>query len=225
MNNILGILGSFALVFIVLGVAGLLLRTGLVSPGISRKVVHIGVSNWWLFAMAAIDALWAAAIGPVVFILFNSFSYARSLIPAMDIGAPKENLGTIYFPISLLTAVLLCYGGLFPLHAGAVGILVMGYGDGGAALFGTRFGRRSLRIFGFQHTKTLAGSAAMLLISSSVTAAVAFFAQPEMRFPALLLIAVLTGLFAAGVELFTPRGIDNLTVPILTTIFYGSMWI
>jgi phytol kinase len=224
MHNIPGIVGSFAFVFSVIGGATLLLKAGVFTPGVTRKVIHIAVSNWWLIAMAAIDALWAALIGPVVFIIINSVSYTCNLFPAMDAGAPKENLGTIYFPISLLAGVLLCYGGVYPLHAGAVGILIMGYGDGGAALAGGRWGRRGLRLFSFQHEKTLAGSSAMFLLSLIVAVTVLFAARQDL--PPLLLAAAAgsTAIFATLVELFTPRGIDNLTVPILTIIFYGGLW-
>lgn len=222
-HNVIGILSSFAFVFLVIAAATLLLRLGVLSPAATRKVIHIGVSNWWLLAMATMDALWAAALGPVVFIILNSLSYAYTIFPAMDVGAPKENMGTIYFPVSLLIVVILCFGGLYPLHAGALGILIMGYGDGGAALAGSRWGRRSLQLFPFQGDKTLAGSAAMFLLSLIVACAVLAFFRETGSLTGLLFSAAAVALFAALVELFTPRGLDNLTVPVLTTLFYGGV--
>ena len=49
-TNLLGIILSFIYVFIVLGLSTLLQKRGLSAEG-SRKLVHIGVSNWWLIAM------------------------------------------------------------------------------------------------------------------------------------------------------------------------------
>ena len=50
-TNLLGIILSFIYVFIILGLSTLLQKRGLSTEG-SRKLVHIGVSNWWLIAMA-----------------------------------------------------------------------------------------------------------------------------------------------------------------------------
>jgi phytol kinase len=225
MHNLIGIIASFAFVFAILGVATILMQRGVLSPGMSRKLVHIGVSNWWLLAMALMDSLPAAAVGPVVFIVINSLSYRRLLFPAMDAGAPRENLGTVYFPISLLAVVLLCYGGPFPLHAGALAVLIMGYGDGAAALVGSRRGKRGLRLFRYQADKSLAGSSTMLLVAFVVAVPILAVARPELGALGIAATAAAVALFASLVELFSPRGIDNLTVPIATLLFYGGLLI
>ena len=53
-TNLLGIILSFIYVFIILGLSTLLQKRGLSTEG-SRKLVHIGVSNWWLIAMACFN--------------------------------------------------------------------------------------------------------------------------------------------------------------------------
>jgi len=42
---------------------------------------------------------------------------------------------------------------------------------------------------------------------------------------AVLVVPGLTALFAAAVELITPFGLDNLTVPLLTVLFYWGVFV
>lgn len=55
--NILGLALSYAGIFALIALAGGLLRAGAVRPAASRKIVHIGVSHWWLLMMATMDRL------------------------------------------------------------------------------------------------------------------------------------------------------------------------
>src|SRR6056297_1417755 len=158
MNEIAALLLSFGFVFALIGIATFLLSFDFVSGEVSRKVIHIGVSNWWLIAMNFMEQAHIAVIGPISFIIINTISYKQHLFPAMEDDVPRDNLGTIYFPISLLVLVLLCFNGYLPLSAGAAGILVLGYGDGLAALVGAHFGRITLSFGPFHTKKTLLGS-------------------------------------------------------------------
>jgi dolichol kinase len=40
-----------------------------------------------------------------------------------------------------------------------------------------------------------------------------------------LVVPGVTALFAAAVELITPFGLDNLTVPLLTVLFYRGVFV
>ena len=147
MQEIAGIILAFAFIFAVIGVAQFLVTRKAVTPPVARKIIHISVAHWWLIAMAFHEVLWAALVGPIVFIILNYLSYRGQVVTAMDSDESSGNLGTVYFPISLLILVLLTYGGEVPIYVGAVGILVMGYGDGLASLFGTHFGRPHTTVF------------------------------------------------------------------------------
>jgi len=217
---------SFGLIFIIIGIASLLLTLKLVSAEISRKIIHIGVSNWWLLAMFTMEHTLIALIGPVSFIIINYISYRRHLFPAMEDDAPHDNLGTIYFPISLLILVLLCYIGPLSLASGAAGILVMGYGDGAAALVGKHFGRNQISLGPFHTGKTVLGTTTMFIVSYIVIVMVAFFLSPfPQTGPAAAgsgpwTWALVVAAAAALIELLTPRGLDNITVPIATALLF-----
>lgn len=219
MTDIFGILLAFLFIFAVIAVAQWLVSRELVAPPVGRKIIHISVAHWWLIAMAFHDSLWPAMVGPVAFIVLNYVSYRRHLLEAMDSDATAGNLGTVYFPISLLLLVVLTYGLGVPLYVGAIGVLIMGYGDGLASLFGLHFGRPHTTLF--RSTKSLVGSVTMFVASSLVTLTVVAL-SPAFG-GSLILAAILTALVATLVEYVTPFGLDNLTVPILTSLFFAGV--
>jgi uncharacterized protein (TIGR00297 family) len=216
--NLFGLLSSYVGIFGAITVAGMLLGRGLVSAASSRKIVHITVSHWWLLMMATMDVFWVVLIGPVSFIILNLISLKSGLFKAMEDPEPSRNYGTVYFPISLLVLVLAVRADLIPLWVGGVGILVMGWGDGLAALAGIRFGKRSATIFGSR--KSMVGTLVMFLASFIVTLVLTAVFDPALPLGLLVGRALATAVFASLVELLTPFGVDNITVPILTAFFY-----
>jgi phytol kinase len=224
MNEIVALAVSYLFIFLVIGIASALLSTGKISPFSTRKVVHIGVSNWWIFAMLFFDSPVIALIGPVSFILINYISYKKHIFAAMEHEIPRKNLGTIYFPVSLTIMVLLSFAGPMPKSAAAAGILVLGYGDGCAALFGNALAEKSWSIPFLKRRKTAAGSSAMFLASFLVLAAlqVWFHGYGELS----LLTAGIMALIAAAVtvvEACTPYGLDNISIPLATAFL--SWWL
>ena len=215
-----GIVLAFLFIFTVIGAAQLLVRRQAVSPGVARKIIHISVAHWWLIAMAFHEIVWTALVGPIAFIILNYLSYRRRLVTAMDTEDTEGNLGTVYFPISLLVLVALSFGGPMPVYVGAIGILVMGYGDGLASLFGSHFGRPHETVF--HSHKSFVGSVTMGVASSLVTLAVASVA-PEFS-GSIIFAALSTGVVAMTIEYLTPFGLDNLTVPILTSLFFYGVF-
>jgi phytol kinase len=138
----------------------------------------------------------------------------------------SRNLGTIYFPIALLVNVLLTWAGSIPIWIGGLGIMIMGYGDGLASLVGERFGRRPIIIFG--NRKSVAGTVTMFLASAAVSAVfiLVFADAPSQGItaPTVAVAALTTAAAATLIELLTPFGLDNLTVPIITALLFAATW-
>ncbi len=215
-SDIIGFILSYVMVFIVIGTAGLLLHFKVVSAEVARKVVHIGVSNWWLLAMYFFTGPFWPALGAASFIIINFISYKKHIFKAMEAPEKKKNLGTVYFPISLLILSLLCFGDTMPPYTGALGILVMGYGDGMAAIIGSQFGKRKFSIAGSK--KTLEGTFTMFVVSWCVLYIILTYYNPSIAFSASLACAAV----ATFAEAFTPFGLDNISVPLATSfVFYG----
>lgn len=217
-NNILGLLISYTMVFAFIGAATVFLKKGLLQPYVTRKIVHIGVSHWWLLYIALIDSPLVGVIGSVSFIAINWISYKAQLFKAMEDPESTRNFGAIYFPVSLLVLVGLSTFGVVERWEAGVGVMVLGWGDGLAAIVGRHFGRTPFRIFG--QTKTIPGTIALILSSSTVTLILSLIFDPGLDAWSLLLRIGSVGLFAALVELTTPFGLDNLTLPILTALFF-----
>ncbi len=222
MNNLIGLGVSYLFVFFVLASAAYLQKRLGISAGVTRKIIHVSVSHWWLLLMFFFDSLWYAVIGPISFIILNYLSYRYHLMPAMELKESSKNLGTVYFPVSLLVLVTLGFLDVIPLYAGAVGIFIMGYGDGFASLFGQEFGKIKMVTWG--GTKSLLGTAVMFIVSAAVTGIITYVFHPLGRDPAtvMMLMVVIAGT-AAVVEVVTPFGLDNITVPIISALLYSRL--
>jgi phytol kinase len=217
----LGLAASYAFVFGFIGAATLLMRRGILRATAARKVIHIGVAHWWLIAMALMNDPWVASVGPASFIIINSLALRFKLLPAMDEGADRRNLGTVYFPISLLLLVNLCWRGVMPLWVGGIAVLVLGWGDGLAALVGEGNGAPGVRIWGGR--KSAAGS--LLMFSASFAVTLIFTMSFNSRYGALVPaigVSTIVAAAATAVELFTPFGIDNITVPLAVAALYAG---
>ncbi|MFO8065790.1 MAG: diacylglycerol/polyprenol kinase family protein [Spirochaetota bacterium] len=225
MLNWIGLATEFLFVFAVIGVAHVLWRSEIVGSPVSRKIIHIGVSHWWFLAMYFHDSAPFAAVGPVVFIALNYYTHRKELLKAMEDETPAANLGTVYFPISLLVLVLLSFGASMPLYVGGIGILTLGYGDGLASLVGNRVKSPSFVVLG--RRKSVSGTLVMFLASAVVAGVFTYVAHPEYasRVTAALLAAAATAAVATSVEFATPWGLDNLTVPIFTALFYHGVFV
>jgi phytol kinase len=218
LRDALGVLLSYVFVFGAIGIATLLMRRGSLSASVTRKVIHISVSHWWLIAMFMIDDPWVASIGPASFIVINALALRFKLLPAMGKGASTRNWGTVYFPVSLLVLVNLCWRGVLPLWVGAIASLVLGWGDGLAALVGERSSRG-----GLPQRKSVAGTAAMFAASFIVVLVLTLVFNQRFGTPLRALgAAAATAAAATVVELVTPLGIDNITVPLATAALYAG---
>ena len=102
----------------------------------------------------------------------------------------------------------------------ALAIVPMVYGDGFAALIGQKFGKVKYTIFG--GTKSLEGSLTMFVITTvmSVFVWMVFTSigctMPEFNIVNIIMISAVATLC----EAFSYGGIDNLTVPAVTSILY-----
>ncbi|QMS85480.1 diacylglycerol/polyprenol kinase family protein [Candidatus Xianfuyuplasma coldseepsis] len=200
----MALLYSYGFVFAVIGVSALLGKVGLLSDEGSRKFIHIGVGNWIILAYMLFDNLLIALIGPASFIVLNYLSYRYHWIAAMERQDDTRNsLGTVYYAISLFVVVFLDY-----LIEGAwayslLPILVMAYGDGLSAIVGLKFSSKQL----INH-KSVYGTMTMFV----VTLIIGFILLSTVW------MVVIVAVVATLVELFSPRGYDNLSVPLVLYI-------
>jgi len=216
--NIWGIIVSFIFIFLIIGISTLLTNKKILSGEGSRKFIHIGVANWWIIAMVFFDSpLWASIV-PALFIIINYISYKKQVFKAMERGKGKNDLGTVYYAISLFILSIVTFSKGMDPYVGAMGILIMGYGDGFAAVIGEKYGKHSFTLLNSK--KSLEGSLAMFIVSFIVAFIIAVLAGNS----CIWLLPLSLALIATIVEIFSPYGIDNLTVPLITSLSYYYLW-
>ncbi len=218
MNNLIGMILSIGFVFLVIIISEVLKRTINLDIETTRKFIHIGVSHWWLIAMVLIPDIKYAVVPPLVFIVLNYISYRKNLFGSMERKEGTSDLGTVYFPIALMILVLFTWNESIlkqeAKYIGAIGILIMGYGDGFASLVGKKLGRLKFKIF--RNKKSIEGSIAMFIFSFLITLIVLFWANGFSLTNVYITFTIAAA--ATFIEAITPLGLDNLTVPILSSL-------
>lgn len=212
MRNIYGLVISILYIGLVIGISGLFSKA---SKEASRKFIHIMLANWWIIAMIFFDNIWIAGILPALFIIINYASYKFDIIKSMerdDDSGEEKTLGTVFYAISLLIVVMLCFGFFKNTIIGLVGILVMGYGDGFAAIAGKSLKSKEFSILGGK--KSLAGCSTMFIISLIIISCALAYFNVQFWYIKSIIIAIVATIF----EAISVKGTDNLTVPILTTL-------
>lgn len=180
------------------------------SNEIIRKVIHIGTGNviliaWWLAIPMGVGI--AASI---FFSAITLLSYYLPILPNIN-SIGRKSFGTFFYALSIGILVAWFWSVGQPQFA-AIGILVMTWGDGLAALIGQRFGRHPYKLWDMK--KSWEGSLTMGVISFLVCAIILVSTAGNSW--EIWFTSVVVGLAAMGLEAFSKFGIDNLTVPLCT---------
>jgi uncharacterized protein (TIGR00297 family) len=217
-ENLVGLVISmiYILFILVLGTAVAKLSKG--ASESSRKLVHILVGNWVFLSPMFTDLIFVVLV-PFTFIIVNSLSLKFNLIKAME--RDDDSLGTVYYAISMFVltgAGFLLQWTILPF----IGLLIMAYGDGLAAIVGKKWGK--YKPFKFAPEKSVVGSMTVFLVSFLVTCITIVVAEDISRIEKsnplyLILIGLLTGFFAVFLELSGKKGSDNLLLPMGTGFF------
>lgn len=213
MNNVIGLIVASIYILVIFLTSKLFEKKG---KEVTRKYIHIMLSNIWFISMAFFDNYIIAAILPMLFVIINSLSYKFNLIKIMEREDKKEGIGTVYYAISLTVLSLVTFYINKPILA-LPGILIMGYGDGLAAVIGQKVKSKSFNILG--STKSIAGSATMLIVSLIISILIFSFIGIEY----LILKAFLIAIIATILEAISVKGLDNITVPLIITVIVANI--
>ena len=212
-QNLIALLASFAYVFAMIGIAEGLRKWRGYGVDFTRKFIHIAVGMWAYGTVLLFERRTFAIIPPLSFSVINGFSYWRGTFKAMETGE-KENLGTIYFPISFAVLIWLFWD--HP-HLLVASLMPMTWGDALAAIVGRRIGQHRYTVLG--STRSLEGSAAMFLASLVATFVPLVLMATGTVAPVIIVgAAAVTALGATVVEAISPWGMDNLTVPAVSAL-------
>lgn len=173
-----------------------------------RKVIHVGTGNIILIAWWLKIPMWIGIAASIFFSGVTLLSYFVPILPNIN-SIGRKSFGTFFYAVSIGVLVAWFWSINRPEFA-AIGILVMTWGDGLAALIGQRFGKHTYQLWDMK--KSWEGSSAMAAISFTVCALILLGTIGNVW--QIWLISLVVGLSAATLEAFSKFGIDNLTVPI-----------
>ncbi|MGK7939801.1 MAG: diacylglycerol/polyprenol kinase family protein [Crocosphaera sp.] len=212
LNALLPLWYPISLVILYLGVV-IALAEGLnrlrgTDAEFTRKIVHIGSGNvvliaWWLQipAWVLMGASFLASIIALV-------SYFLPILPSIN-SVGRQSLGTFFYAVSIGVLSQWFWSTGQPQYL-VIGILVMAWGDGMAAIIGQRFGKHSYTVLGVK--KSWEGSLTMMGVSFVVTSLILLW----VGLPVLTvgIVSLMIAIAAMTLEAFSKLGIDNLTVPL-----------
>ncbi len=195
-------------------------------PNFSRKFLHIMIGNFifvipffTLTTLPLIFPFFVAAPFIIVTFLFSPLSpinLSGKVSGLAEITGGGHKYGLVLYALSY--SILALFFSSKP-YIIASGILPMAYGDAAASLIGQKFGRHKYNV---SSVKSVEGSTTMFVICLlGLLACLVFF---SFLYPISQLNFMLASLSAATVatvcEAFTPRGFDNLTVPLASAVVF-----
>jgi len=211
MNELIGMGLGFLYIIVVILIAMALSKW---PHEMARTFAHIMVSNWWIIASLTMSSYWVVMAAPFFFIVFNTLNLIFNWIPCLNSKIRSNSLGTVYYAASVALLTHLYFFSPDMRVAGGLGILIMGYGDGLAAVIGQFYGKHKFTIF--KGHKSWEGTLTMLVVSCAVVYAYLSWATPAISWTMVILIPIL----ATVIEAISPYGLDNLFVPLITALVY-----
>ena len=220
-EDIILILVSYCYILALIAISGRLEGVLGLSRGSSRKFLHAMIGTLVLvmpfFRWQLAPVLIAA---PFILITFIASPYTpspklRELLGSLaELTEEGQHLGLILYAISFTLLVV-----LFPTRPDVVaaGILPMAYGDSSAAIVGRRMGRRETL-----NGKTVEGSVGMFSATLvSLVLCLAFFSSfQSFTLTQIVAPSVAVAIVCAMVEALSPRGLDNIAVPIMGALTF-----
>ena len=224
-GDALGILYSVLLIGACLGFSFAVTKFGKKRLGearseVARKIVHIGVSNWFIIYAHVFESdLWPI-IGLASFAVINAvMNVSGGLAKLMAQESTKRNWGLVQYPISIILLILIKMAGFGDLAAFGCAVLGMGYGDGLASLVGRHV--KSPKLWK-DSKKTVAGSVTMATVTFIVVLIIKS-TYGNAGTETVLLSAAVCSVAATLVEAVTPFGLDNISVPLTIYLIAGLL--
>lgn len=190
------------------GSAELLSRTTNMSPELTRKLVHIGSGNViliaWFGDIPGELGIAAAFVAGIIALA----SYFLPILPSIN-SVGRQSLGSFFYALSM-GILIWWFWSIHQPYFAVLGILIMTWGDGLAAVIGTNFGKHPYTIFG--NKKSYEGTATMFLVSLAI--AFPLLIPLNLFLGQQLFITIVIALTATVLESFAQLGLDNLLVPV-----------
>ncbi len=241
--DILALILTFLAILILIRINDVLRKREIIPIFVSRKVIHIFAAPiflvCWLLFSGDYYSRYFAAVVPLLFVLLfiaigTGMMKNEEFVNTMSReGDPKELLkGTLFYALVMVLASIFFW--YVPVDATLqpnwltfvpTALLIFGPlagGDGFADLIGRRYGKRKFHIFA---DKSIIGTLSMFIFSLLFTLGLLFVfwlaldpLYASVNVTALITPIVVVSLVCTIIEMFSPRNLDNLLIPIFAVI-------
>jgi len=191
-------------------------------PLASRKILHVMVGNiaFLLPIFQTKEVMVFLAAGPFILFTFLMSPYTPIKSIRGKTSAAGHSMGLVYYAITWTILGYLFFDNMIVI---AIGILAMSYGDGLASLIGVKYGKRKYSIFGDE--KSYIGSFTMFIFTFVMMVAAILIYKTVFSYELTITYGILTILacisfIAAIAEGITPKGFDNISVPLIVAFCY-----
>ena len=140
-------------------------------------------------------------------------NYVYKLFPIIE-DVKRKSYGTFFYCLSLFFLIILFWDK--DPYSLTAGFFIMTFGDGLAGLIGKNFSSPSWQIL--NQKKSLLGTTTMLITSLLILISIILFGGFSINTNFIYI-----GLFATLLEQISVIGIDNLTVPILSSLTFNIL--
>jgi dolichol kinase len=185
-------------------------------PTFSRKFLHIMTGNIAfllpIFQTREIMAFLAAGPFIIFTLLMSPYSPIKSI--KGKTSSAGHGMGLVYYAI---TWTILAYVFFDNKIVIAIGILAMSYGDGFASLIGSKYGKKKYDVYGDK--KSYIGSISMFIFSIILFIVALIFYDLGINLEVFFILIIIS-LVSTIAEMITPRGLDNLSVPFIASIYF-----
>ena len=190
-------------------------------PTASRKILHIMTGNiaFLLPIFQTKETMAFLAAGPFILFTFLMSPYSPIKSIKGKTSSAGHGMGLVYYAISWTILAYIFFDHMVVI---AIAIFAMSYGDGFASLLGMKFGKRKYKIFGDK--KSYVGSISMFIFTLFMIIIAFLYYGVDITSYKLLIIAFIA-MAAAIIEAITPRGLDNLSVPLSISAIYWFLLI
>lgn len=200
---IFGVLYAFVCLFIAL----VAYKLGM-PKRYSRKLVHILVGAEWIILSHYMGATVHFLVVCLFFAVVLAIAHFKNLMPM--ISSESDNApGTVYYAVAMSVMSAICLFMPDLMLPFGIGVFCTSVGDGFAGIFGQLIKKHNPKIYG---NKTLFGFLANFVFSSVTAIVFTVVFDMEIRIWQCFMI----GLLAAGLELITVFGLDNISITVGT---------
>ena len=192
---------------------------------IYRKVLHISAiltvfcfilpsHTWWIVIL---DILTILFLINATLLIIERFKFYQLLFVDKSHHEILKMINAYYLVMVVLVAMFYGLRGEENKYLVITSILAWGLGDALAAIIGIKFGKNKLNLSFVDESKTIEGSAAMLITSFMVCLAtlIVFMHYPLWK---LIVAPLLVSLSIAYVEAISKKGLDNIFCPLTASI-------